>query len=873
MSINAKEFTEDEVFSLLQPEVAEWFKNKYKHFTPPQLMAIPLIKQGKNVLVSSPTGSGKTLAAFLGIIDSLIDLEKKGSLENYVYAVYISPLRALNNDMRRNLLEPLNELKQLYRDLPSIKIGVRTSDTTPYEKQKMLRDPPHILITTPESFALSITSPKFKDRLRNTKWIIIDEIHELANSKRGAYLSGLVEIFESLIVQRPLIRIGLSATVAPLEEVAKFLVGKNRPYEIVDARFVKPLDIKVIVPVKDLVHATEEEISDGIYKKLISEIKRHRTTLIFTNTRSAAERVAYKIRKIIEKEKILEDVDSIEAHHSSLSRDIRLEVEEKLKRGELKAVVSSTSLELGIDIGYIDLVILLSSPKSVSRLLQRIGRAGHHIREISKGELLVVDRDDLVECTVLAELARQRKIDNIHIPVNPLDVLSQLIIASSLIKPEITKTELYNIITSSYNFSLLTWKDFEDVLEYLGGNFELEDKGVYSKIRLYDNVIKLKKGTRMIFTMNSGTIPDEAKIAVFTDANKYVGNLEEEFAEILSPGDIFVLGGRTYEFLTSKGNKVIVHPADGQRPTVPSWFSEMLPLAYDSALEVGKFRGEVSKIIDTMPLEKAIDYISRKYHISKDAAFSMYQYIYEEKMFTGGIIPTDKLILIEIYDDEENRRNFIFHSLYGRRTVDALSRAVAYVISNDTGMDVKISVTDNGFIITLPEIIDYPLASVFDKLDPNILYDTLSRVISRTEMLKRRFRHCAERSFMLLKRYKGRETSIDRRQLNAEVLLKAVSEIKDFPVLKEAIREILEDYMDIKHAIEVLSKIKNGEIRIKVIGPNNVPSPFSHSILLKEYSDVVLAEDKRKLLQQLHDKVVEFLRNKGINIDLKYTTT
>ncbi|MCY0860368.1 MAG: ATP-dependent helicase [Sulfolobaceae archaeon] len=872
MSVISKTLDDEQVLSLLQPEVAEWFKQKYQKFTLPQLMAIPLIKQGKNVLVSSPTGSGKTLAAFLGIIDSLIDMGKRGELKDEVYAIYISPLRALNNDMRRNLLEPLNELKAKFPNLPDIRIGVRTSDTTSYEKQKMLKTPPHILITTPESFALSITSPKFKYRLSNAKWIIIDEIHELANSKRGAYLVGLLELFEQLITQKPLIRIGLSATVAPLEEVAKFLVGKDRPYEIVDARFVKPIDIKVIVPVKDLVHASESEISDGIYKTLINEIKRHRTTLIFTNTRSAAERVAYKLRKIVETEKIFEDLDTIEAHHSSLSRDIRLEVEEKLKKGELKAVVSSTSLELGIDIGYIDLVILLSSPKSVSRLLQRIGRAGHHIREISKGRLLVVDRDDLVECTTLAELARKRKIDKIHIPMNPLDVLSQLIVASTLIKPEISKDELYKIITNAYNFSTLRYEDFEKVLEYLAGNYELDNKGVYSKIRLYDSSIRIKKGSRMIFTMNSGTIPDEAKIAVFTDSNKYVGNLEEEFAEILSPGDIFVLGGRTYEFLSSKGNKVIVRPADGQRPTVPSWFSEMLPLAYDSALEVGKFRGWVSEVIDKMPLEEAIDQISKKYHVSKDAAFSIYQYVYEEKMFTNGIVPTDKLFLIEIYDDEENRRNFIFHAVLGRRTLDALSRAVAYVVSNDTNMDVKVSVTDNGFIITLPQIVEYDITKVFDKLDPSTLYDTLSKVILRTEMLKRRFRHCAERSFMLLKRYKGRETSIDRRQLNAETLLRVVSEMKDFPVLKEAIREILEDYMDINHAIEVLSKIKNHEIEIKVIGPNRVPSPFSHSILLKEYSDVVLAEDKRRLLQQLHDKVVEFLREKGINVDLKYTT-
>ncbi|BFI74042.1 helicase [Sulfurisphaera ohwakuensis] len=863
-------FTDDEILSMLTFQVARWFKEKYKTFTPPQRGAIPLIKMNKNVLVSSPTGSGKTLAAFLGILDTLIDLGYKNQLEDKIYAIYISPLRALNNDMKRNLFEPLQELKEKNPDLPEIRIAVRTSDTSSYEKQKMLRNPPHILITTPESFGISLVSPKFREKLSDAKWIIVDEIHELANSKRGAYLMGMLELYQALVAKNELVRIGLSATVSPLDEVAKFLVGKDREYNIVDARFVKPIDIRVISPVKDLVHATEEEVSQGIYSYLVEEIKKHKTTLIFTNTRSAAERVSYKLRKIFETEKIF-DGDLVAAHHSSLSRDVRLEVEEKLKRGELKVVVSSTSLELGIDIGYIDLVILLSSPKSVSRLLQRIGRAGHNIRNISKGRIVVVDRDDLVECTVLAKLARDRKIDKIHIPMKPLDVLSQLIVAASLITP-INKEELFRIITRAYNYHNLDYKEFDSVLSYLQGSYELEAKNVYSKIRVENNVIKPKRGSRMIFFLNSGTIPDEANIAVKTEDGKYVGNLEEDFAEILIPGDIFVLSGKTYEFIRSEGNLAIVRSVEGQKPTVPSWFSEMLPLAYDSALEVGKFRGFVANLIEKGIDEKeAIEIIAKEYEISKNAAWSIYEYVLEEYLFTNGIVPTDKLILIEIYDDEENRRNFIFHALYGRRALDALSRAVAFVVSEELNLDVRISITDNGFIITIPKIIDYDIKGVLYKLDPNEMYDILSKVILRTEMIKKRFRHCAERSFMLLRRYKGKETSIDRRQLNSEILLNVVKEYEGFPVLKETIREILEDYMDIEKAIEIVKKVREGEIDIKVIGPNKIPSPFAHNIILKEHSDVVLAEEKRDLLRKLHDKVIEFLRNKGINIDLKYT--
>ncbi|HIC99027.1 MAG TPA: DEAD/DEAH box helicase, partial [Pyrodictiaceae archaeon] len=360
-------FDDDYVYSLLHRYVAEWFRRKYASFTLPQKCAIPLIKAGYNVLISSPTGTGKTLAVFLGIIDELLRLGEKSELKDQIYAVYVSPLRALNNDMRRNLLQPLQEIKNIAKEafgddfIPEIRVAVRTSDTSPTEKQKMVKKPPHILITTPESLAIALVAPKFRERLRTVRWVIVDEILELASSKRGAHLSLTIERLEHL-AGRPLQRIGLSATIAPLEEVAKFLVGyrddgKPRPCVIVDARFAKPIDIKVLCPVDDLVHTPSEVVNESIYRLLAKLVQEHRTTLVFTNTRSATERVVYKLRKLLKEEGIA-DMDEVEAHHSSLSRDIRLAVEEKLKRGELKVVVSSTSLELGIDIGYIDLVVL-----------------------------------------------------------------------------------------------------------------------------------------------------------------------------------------------------------------------------------------------------------------------------------------------------------------------------------------------------------------------------------------------------------------------------------------------------------------------------------------------------------------------------------
>ncbi len=863
-----------EVLRMLRPYVREWFSSKYTEMTEPQRCGIPLIKKGYNVLISSPTGTGKTLAAFLGILDELFHLAEKGQLEDRVYAVYVSPLRALNNDMRRNLLEPINGItriaKEMGYELQQVRVAVRTSDTSPSEKQKMLKEPPHILITTPESLAIALVAPKFREKLRGVKWVIVDEIHELASSKRGAHLSLSIERLEYL-TGNSLQRIGLSATIAPLEEVAKFLVGfrddgNPRDCVIVDARFAKPIDIRVLCPVKDLVHAPAEEVNEAIYTLLAKLVSEHRTTLVFTNTRSATERVVFKLRRLLKDLKIA-DMDEIEAHHSSLSRDLRLTVEEKLKNGQLRVVVSSTSLELGIDIGYIDLVVLLSSPKSVSRLLQRVGRAGHHIRQVSKGRLIVVDRDDLVECTVLAKAALERKIDKVHIPMNPLDVLAQHLVGMAL-ESKWKIEEAYKLVRRSYNFHNLDYKDFMNVLRYLAGRYtELEEYNVYAKIWLdeKEGVFGRKKGVRVIYYLNSGTIPDEVKVHVFRiDNGKYVGDLEENFVQLLTPGDIFVLGGRTYEFVGASGTKAFVKPAEGKKPTIPSWYSEMLPLAFDSALLVGAFRRWVAELIAKgYPRVKAVEMIAREYNLEWHAAESIYDYILEQYLFTGGLVPSDKLLLVEVYVDEDEQTNIIFHSLFGRRVNDALSRAYAYMLASKWFTNVKVTVTDNAFMLTTTtpaEKIDY-LELVYS-VTPTNIRSILRRVLRNTELLKRRFRHCAERAFMLLRRYQGREKSPHKLQLNAQALLEAVEMLEDFPILKEAYREILEDYMDIENAIKVLTWIHEGKLEVRVFGPTSVPSPFAHHIVARGYSDIVLMEDKRKLIMELHRKVLEVLKKK-----------
>lgn len=861
--------SDTKVYEMLTPYVAEWFRSRYGSFTEPQRWSIPYVKMGYNVLVSSPTGTGKTLAAFLGIIDELFRLWSAGSLEDAIYAVYVSPLRALNNDMKRNLIEPLEGIRKLVEEKglepPDIRIGVRTSDTSPTEKQRMLRKPPHILITTPESLAISLVAPKFRERLSTARWVVLDEIHEVAQSKRGAHLALSVERLDHLVSSRggKLVRIGMSATISPLEVVARFLGGYDedgnpRPVKVVDARFAKPIDIRVISPEVDLIHDSAETINEAIYRKLVQLIRAHKTTLIFTNTRSATERVVYKLKKLL-KEELGWSEDVVEAHHSSLSRHLRLDVEERLKRGELRVVVSSTSLELGIDIGYIDLVVLLSSPKSVSRLLQRIGRAGHHIRQVSKGRVVVVDRDDLVECSVLVKSANERFIDSVRIPMNPLDVLAQHLVGMA-VEDKWRIQDAYNLVRRAYNFHNLSLDDFMRVLRYLAGREGLEEEKVYAKIWLdEEGVFGRKRSARMIYQLNTGTIPDESKIEVYTTSGKYVGNLEEEFVEILAPGDIFVLGGRTYRFIRSSGMKVIVEDAEGMKPTVPSWFSEMLPLSFDSALRVGAFRRRIASLLKEGREDEAMKMLREEYQLEPHSAEAVMTYIWEQLAYVG-MVPGDDTVLVE-YFRFEDAWAIVFHTLYGRRVNDALSRGIGSILARLTSSPVRISISDNGFmLITENQPSRSMIEAILSEAEPSRFREIVEDALARTELVKRRFRHVAQRSFMILRRYRGRERSPERMQLSAERLLTVLRELDpDHPVIRETYREILEDYMDIKRAIWVLEGLRSGRIKLEIRGPLPYPSPMSHHLVVKGYSDVVLMEDKRKLLAILHDRIMEIL--------------
>ena len=615
-----KKVKEEKVLNLLKPYVREWFKRNFKKFTLPQKFSIPLIKKKKNILVTAPTGAGKTISAFLAILDELFRLAERNRLKDLVYCIYISPLRALDNDIKRNLIIPLREIPKIAEEkfgikLQEVRIGVRTGDTSPSEKQKQLKKPPHILITTPETIAILLGTRKFKENLKSVKWVIVDEIHELANSKRGVHLSLSLERLENFI-GKSFVRIGLGATLEPLESAASFLVGlKNkrvRNCHIIDARFVKPIDIKVLVPSRDLIFEPADSINTKMYSLLHKLISKHKTTLVFTNTRSGAERVHFHLKKMFPSE-YLNGTTGV--HHSSVSRDIRFEVEEKMKRGELKCAISSTSLELGIDIGYIDLVCQIGSPKSVSRLMQRIGRAGHRLHEVSKGRIICLDRDDLIECLVMSKKCQEYWLDRFSMPKNCLDVLAQHILGMALEK-RWNVMEAFRLVKRTYPFKDLSLKTFLKVLDYVAGHYHtLEDYSVYGKI-WYDQETQMfgrrGKYARVIYVLNIGTIPDEIKIKVRDLNGRFIGFIEEGFLERLVKGDIFVLGGKTYEFIKARKNIAYVLPVKEKRPTIPSWFSEQLPLNFDLAVEISKFRNEVMKMIESKDKKEVLKYLKKK---------------------------------------------------------------------------------------------------------------------------------------------------------------------------------------------------------------------------------------------------------------------
>ena len=846
-----KTYTKDEVMGLMEPLISTWFNERFDDLTIPQAKAIPVIHQRRNVLVSSPTGSGKTLTAFTSIINELTRYSREGILEERVYCIYVSPLKALANDVNRNLNTPLAEMREVAAahgmDVPDIRVAVRSGDTPQNERQRMVKHPPHILITTPESLALILAAPKFKEAFKKVEWVILDEIHDICDSKRGAFLSLTLERLRHHC-ETDFVRIGLSATLAPIEAIAGYLVGCEpngdvRDVVLIESGSKKQLDLKVICPTDDMTTLSSDIVNSMMYDTLKDLIDQHETTLVFTNTRSGAESVVYKLKE--------RGLDNIEVHHSSLGKEIRLDVEERLKRGEIKCVVSSTSLELGIDIGSVDLVCQIGSPKSVAKGLQRIGRSGHSFGKVAKGRLLVFDPDDLVECAVMCRAAHRGDIDRVGIPENCLDVLSQTVVGMSL-DSRWDVNEAYDLVRGSYCYRNLSEESFLDVLRYLGSKDDFE--GVYSKIWYDegDGQFGKKKGSRMIYFMNIGTIPEEANYRVVTNHGSTAGELSEKFVERLSPRDVFVLGGRSFEFVRSKGMTAYVKEANGRKPTVPSWAGEMLPRSFDLSMDIAEFRKEMATRISE-PDAQAISELVSDFDVDEGSARSILSYFREQDAVAGFIPDCDRLA-VEEYIDPSGNQKLVFHFPFGRRVNDALSRAYAYRMTAMIGANVSVTISDDSFMLGCPRKFDMSL--IPGLIRGSELDQVLRKSIKDSEIFKLRFRHTAARSFMILRNYMGRPISVNRQQVRSSYLLEMLGDMERVPVIEETYREVLEDDMDIKNARLVLDMIDSGRMAVELILYTGTPSPFAHSAILSGFSDIVLMEDRSALLRELHRKVL-----------------
>ncbi|MEK6843990.1 MAG: helicase-related protein, partial [Nanoarchaeota archaeon] len=641
-----------------------------------------------------------------------------------------------------------------------------------------------------------------------------------------------------------------------LEEIAKFLVGTNRDCLIANVKLTKKIELGLNFPGENILESESIENQKELYKILHELIGENRTTLIFTNTRAATERMVHYLDLYFPGKY----TGLIGAHHSSMSKEKRFEIEDKLRQGKLKVVVSSTSLELGIDIGSIDLVVLLKSPKSVSRALQRIGRAGHKLHDNPKGEFIVLDRDDLVECSIMMKNMIEGKIDNTDIPKNALDVLAQQIYGMAISKIW-DVNEMLNLVRKSYCYSNLSKEDFFSVVSYLAGDYALEHRHVYAKIwynEVTGQIGKKGKLARVIYMTNLGTIPEEGYIDVVvqspTDKKGSVGKIDEGFLERMKRGDIFVLGGVKYQFLYSRGMKAFVRGDVSRNPTIPSWFSEMLPLNFELALDVARFRRLIKERLDKK--SECVNFIMDYVHCKKDVAEAIYDYFIEQDRFS--MIPDDKTIVIEKFKEE--KEYLLFHTLYGRRVNDALARVYAYAAARLKHRDVEMGISDNGFFIAGEDLNEDKIISLVKAKDLRVVLD---EAIEKTEILKRRFRHCASRSLMILRNYKGREKSVGKQQVHSGFLFAAIKKISnEFPILREARREVLEDLMDINNAIKVLKWVESGSVKIKVI-KTPIVSPFGLTLMMQGRSDLIRMEDRAKFLKRMHELHLKVIEEKG----------
>ncbi len=809
--------------------VRHWFERSFEAPTPAQEQAWPAIATGEHVLISAPTGSGKTLAAFLWGLDRL-----SREPAAHTRLVYVSPLKALAYDVDRNLRAPLRGIGA------DISVAIRTGDTPQRDRAAMRRTPPDILITTPESLYLILTS-QAREMLRGVESVIVDEIHAVASTKRGAHLALTLERLSELSDHEPQ-RIGLSATQNPLEEVGRFMVGPRRTARIVDAGIRKPLDLKIHVPVESMVEpdqspgadldftaggeATRKSIWPAIYPELLKQVRAHRSTIVFVNSRRGAERLALRLNELAEEE-------ISRAHHGSLAREERTVVEEMLKAGELPCLIATSSLELGIDMGAVDLVLQVESPKSVARGLQRIGRAGHSVGDTSKGRIFPKFRADLLECAVVVKLMREGRIEPTVVPHNALDVLAQQIVAIAASAEvdggrvggngSVNVDELFALVTRTHSYAELSRDLLENVLDMLDGRYPSREFGELRPRIVWDRVggtIRARKGARQLAVTNAGTIPDRGLFSVVLPDGRRVGELDEEMVYEARAGQTFLLGASTWRIEEIGRDRVIVTPAPGVPGAVPFWKGDSVGRPKELGREIGAF--------SRWAVDQPVEVLERDYDLDALAARNLVDYLREQQDATR-VVPSDRTIVIERFRDEIGDWRLCVLSPYGGRVHAAWGLALSRRIREEYGLESDAIWSDDGIIVHLPDA-DEPPGADLVLIDPDELEDAVVAELGTSALFGARFRENAARSLLIPRAYPGKRTPLWQQRLKSQSLLEVARRYGQFPIILETYRECLRDVLDLPGLTELLRGLHRREINVVEV-ETPTASPFASSLL------------------------------------------
>ncbi|RMH09895.1 MAG: DEAD/DEAH box helicase [Nitrospirae bacterium] len=843
--------------SHFHPVIAEWFRTRFGEPTDVQVASWPAIRSRAHALIAAPTGSGKTLAAFLTCIDDLLQQALAGDLEETIYVLYVSPLKALSNDIQKNLQDPLAEITQLAISTgllaPSIRVEVRTGDTPQTVRQQQLRRPPHILVTTPESLYLLLTARKSRVLLRHVRTIIVDEIHAVASTKRGSHLALSLERLDALCFRSP-VRIGLSATQRPLEEIARFLVGGTATHgpeakhgghsancHIVDIGQRRAMDLHVEVPRDELGAVATNAVWSDIYDRVAELARQHQSTLVFVNTRRLAERMAHHLAERL-------GDDQVASHHGSLSRKLRLSAEERLKRGETRVVVATASLELGIDIGHVDLVCQIGSPRAISTCIQRIGRAGHWIGAIPKGRLFCTTRDELVECAAVVQAMQAGDLDPVTIPVTPLDILAQQIVAE-VAAQEWAIDELYALCTRAYPYRHLSRQQFEQVVHmlaegYIPGRRRQQAHIVYDR---HKGRIRARRGARLVALTSGGAIPDTAAYAVVAEPDgTVVGTVDEDFAMESLAGDIILLGTSSWRIRGVETGKMHVEDAHGAPPTIPFWRGEAPARTAELSAAVARLREQISRLLDQdVPDARsaARAWLIQACGLDDGGADQLIAYIATGKSQLGAV-PTQDRIIAERFFDEGGGMQLVIHAPFGGRVNRAWGLALRKRFCTQFDFELQAAATDDGLVLSLREQHSVPLDAVFTFLHSRTVREVLMQAVLGSPLFLTRWRWTAARALALQRFQHGRKVPLHIQRMRAEDLLAATfplatacqdnhvgdRPIPDHPLIQETMRDCLTEAMDIEGLIQILQGIEDGRIRTLAV-ESPAPSLFSHEIL------------------------------------------